>query len=200
MDAEERLKAYFRIFYGRLWLEGPEALNPAELAVACIPEFEMALIDGCFWSFFYNPSGAFTEETIASLMLIGATLSASLLTEAKHVYFAGRPVPQDQLLRQGLMKEVNGDHTPEADRISHEIYEIQEFPSELLESFVRSHESELKPTENEVISAIPIEGDWRQCTHCCDAWELPASDKLEICPSCRTLTFLRVPSNDPGKS
>jgi ATP-dependent Clp protease ATP-binding subunit ClpC len=48
-----------------------------------------------------------------------------------------------------------------------------------------------KLTEDEAATARPLEGHWRQCTKCWDAWEQAPEDMLARCPSCQTLTLLR---------
>lgn len=42
----------------------------------------------------------------------------------------------------------------------------------------------------EALPATPLDGDWRQCSQCCDAWKESESVVFSRCPSCGRLTEL----------
>jgi hypothetical protein len=44
----------------------------------------------------------------------------------------------------------------------------------------------------DAISATQLDGKWRQCSSCCDAWEEEMDEEFAYCPSCGHLTELRV--------
>jgi hypothetical protein len=42
----------------------------------------------------------------------------------------------------------------------------------------------------EAVPAKQIQDNWRQCSSCSDAWEVPIDEEFAYCPSCRILTQL----------
>lgn len=42
----------------------------------------------------------------------------------------------------------------------------------------------------EAVSAHSLQGNWRQCTSCSDAWEEPLHEEFSYCPGCGALTQL----------
>jgi hypothetical protein len=44
----------------------------------------------------------------------------------------------------------------------------------------------------EAVSAKSIQDNWRQCSSCSDAWEVPICDEFAYCPSCGLLTQLAI--------
>lgn len=40
----------------------------------------------------------------------------------------------------------------------------------------------------EAVSATLLVDDWRQCSHCLDAWEAPKEEIFSFCPSCGLMT------------
>ena len=192
MSWPEKLEILCGIYGARAWARGPAALDEAEMALFCIPPFRAEMTGGCFWAFFHNSSGDFVPETLAASHRIGAHTSASLLSRAARIYFGGRPVPRDVHERRRLLGEGDGDRTAEAGRVSHAYYEVDEPPlGDLLLAYARANETRLGLAEDEAATAGPLDGDWRQCTACWDAWEQPRAEQLAWCPACRALTLLR---------
>ncbi len=191
MQWPEKLKILCEIYGLRALSRGPEALNEAEMKLFCIPPFLAEMTNGSFWAFFYNSTGDFVPETLEALRGIGAHKSASLLSQAIPVYFGDRPVPRDVRQRRSLLNEINGDETAEADRVSQEYYEIDEPLGDLLLAYARANETRLRLTEDEAATASALEGDWRQCTKCWNAWKQPPDEQIARCPACQALTLLR---------
>jgi hypothetical protein len=44
----------------------------------------------------------------------------------------------------------------------------------------------------DAVLATQLDGRWRQCSSCCDAWEEELDDAFAYCPSCGHLTELRA--------
>jgi len=192
MQWPEKLEIYCDIYGTRGWERGPEALNEAEMTLYCVRPFQFEMSNGCFWAFLYNSSGDFASETVHALRRIRADTSASLLSEAIQIYFRGLPVPCDvHERRRRLLKEIDGDHAAEADRVCHDYYEVDEPFDDLLLAYAQANEAQFRLTEDEAATAQTLEGDWRQCTKCWDAWEQPQDETLARCPACQALTLLR---------
>lgn len=191
MEWSEKLDVLFGIYGARCWGQGPDALNEAEMTPYCVPAFQAEMTGGSFWAFFYNSSGDFVAETLDALRRIGADTSASLLSEAVRIYFGSLEVPRDVHERRRRMKEVDGDHTAEANRVSEDYFEADEALGDLLLAYARANEGRLRLTEDEAATARPLDVDWRQCTQCWDAWEQPREDRLGRCPTCGAVTLVR---------
>jgi len=93
--------------------------------------------------------------------------------------------------RRRLLDEIDGDRTAEADAISRAYFEADEPLGQLLLAYAQANEAQLRLMEDEAATAVPLEGEWRQCTQCWDAWEQPREEKLARCPACQALTLLR---------
>lgn len=48
------------------------------------------------------------------------------------------------------------------------------------------------------IPATIIEGNWRQCSDCCDAWEVSPEIRFALCPNCKKLTELNSAEQSPA--
>lgn len=191
MQWPEKLDILCDLYGARGWDRGADALNEAEMALFCVPPFQAEMSNGGFWAFFRNSSGDFVPETLDALRRIGADTSASLLSQAIRIYFGARQVPRDVHERRQLLKEIDGDPTAEADRVSQQYDEANEPLEDLLLAYGRANEGQFRLTEDEAATANPLEGDWRQCTKCWDAWEQPRDETLARCPACQALTLLR---------
>jgi hypothetical protein len=191
MEWSDKLTIYSDIYGQRAWSHGPAAINQFEAPLAYLRGFQLEVDNGGFWQFFYNSTGMFALETADALRLIGARESASFLARAIQIYFRGQPIPFDTAERRRLMKEIDGDRTPEADRVTLDYYELEESLYDLMLKYLQENEQHLRVYEDEAATALLLEGDWRQCTQCCDAWEQPVADKLSWCPTYEALTFLR---------
>jgi Domain of unknown function (DUF4375) len=192
MDWQDKLKLLCDIYNARAFNEGPESLNEVETAIAFVFPFQMEMTNGGFWSFFQNSTGLFVPETVAALRSISADKAASLLSQAIQIYFHEHPIPLDTRERRQLMKKINGDRTDEATRVDNEYGKIDE-PAldDLLLEYVQANQGRLRLIDDEGAIAIPLEGDWRQCTKCWDGWELAHEEFLANCPACKALTVLR---------
>lgn len=197
MQWRERVKILCDIYCIRCWDAGPEALNEVEMTLFCVPPFQAEMINGSFWAFFYNSTGAFVTETQAALRRVGAPTSASLLSQATRVCFCDHPVPREASERRRLLEQINGDRTAEVDHLDDKFWEADEPLDDLLLAYAQANEAQLRLTSDEAATAMPLDGDWRQCTECWDAWEQPRGDMLAFCPACQALTLLRE-TRSPG--
>ena len=198
MDWPEKVEIFGDIYGLRGSQYGLDALNEAETTFFCIRPFLMETKNGGFWQFFYNDTGAFTHQTHKALTRIGATVSASLFLQAVAVYFGLNAIPDDADARHRLINDIDGDHTPAANHLSKRYFALHESVSKLLEAYTIANEPQLRLTLDEAATATVLEGNWRQCTKCSDAWEEIPTERLSWCPSCRTLTFVRTPVDAGG--
>ncbi len=191
MQWPEKLDIFCDI-YGRRGLNfGTESLNEAEQPLCYIRPFQWEMNDGAFWSFFCNSTGSRIDQTLAALNRIGAKACASLLLQARRIYFQDRSIPLDAHDRCRLLKEINGDTNAEANRVADEYFRAGESLTDLLLAFAQANEKSLRLNDDEAATAVMLEGNWRQCTKCGDAWEQSLQENLARCPNCKALTVIR---------
>ena len=191
MTWTEKAELLSKLYCSRGVDYGLEWLNDAERVFFCALPFIDEMNDGGFWAFFYNSTGAFTCQTVNALKRLGAHRSAELLTQAVPIYFGPHDVPEDTGARRRLMDDVDGDHTPEANRV-HDLWsDSHEEITPRLEAFAEANWHQLRFTEEEAGTATLLGDGWRQCPACSDAWQEDATEPMSTCPTCGRLTLVR---------
>lgn len=116
-----------------------DRLNENERVIYLCFTFEGEINNGGFDQFFYNSAGDYTEETIDSLLKIGATKTAEFLKTATTV-FPNNLVPQNREERQALLEEINNDETEKLlNELDNSFYAYEDDLLELEYDYVMQH-------------------------------------------------------------
>lgn len=182
------------IYWERSCRLGPASLNDLEAAVAFIRAFQLEMNNGGFWAFFTNSTGWFARDTPRALRFVQAHKSARLLDLAIPIYLGDRNASQFEQITEWnrWIAERDGDSTPEADDLQKLFSKADEPLLDLLEAAESTAVGQLRLLEDEAVVAQYLEGTWRQCAQCSDAWEHPIAAPFAFCPSCGSFTALRV--------
>lgn len=93
----------------------------------------------------------------------------------------GRVVRNDKSIDQGIELEFDSGFRIVAERL---------FWRERPEFLGRAYRLAVEPPSIEAVSAITLEGDWRQCSSCSDAWQESRHIQFSRCPLCGQVTEL----------
>jgi hypothetical protein len=189
MNWRKKLDTLIEVYMNRGVKRGLGRLNEFERPLCLIPPFSLGMNAGGFAEFFGHLPVAYVTETADAPRRIGAPASASLLEQAIRDCFGDQPVPDDDARQQ--LVEVWED-SAEAYRLDEAYQNTGDgYTDDLLLAYAKEDESRFVLTEDEAATAVPLEGKWRQCTKCWDAWEHPPKGALAQCPACHALTLVR---------
>lgn len=96
----------------RNWRTVLRAATPGQRAVYALDYTTLEVNNGGWHQFFWNSSGALTDEAIQGAALIGAREHAAILREAAAVYPRGE-VPEDRAKRQQILESLSDAETEE---------------------------------------------------------------------------------------
>jgi len=195
METGDKLKALFHVYMAR-FADGPakEADRFSEILVLT-HMFDLELGGtGLFAALEFHPNGILARETAEALRELGAVLEADALEEAIQIVFGDERIPIDHRERERRVREIDADKVQRIEALNEQIYQ-DEGPTleDRLCQLIVDHEPELVLGEDEAVTAVVLEGDWRQCQKCMDAWQEEPRNRLVICPCGEYLTLLRSP-------
>ena len=136
----------FRVYWKSLVdqvykFDGFEALSHQEKVFWCAHQISAEVLNGGWYQYFYNSSGAHFAFSLVALQEIGATKTIPLLTQAKRILFGRSDVPEDSLSRRLAMpplpeedSQTEPDWSVELSKLDSRFYED---PSEIDTMLVR---------------------------------------------------------------
>lgn len=119
------------------------ALSDAEKVVLFVENLEREVNNGGFHQFFWNSSGDFANETLASLKLIGANKTAEIVSRA-YSEWPNSTIPSDRQKRQNILEKIEDKAEESWNNCDRQFYEYEEDISALLIEYVKANINEFK--------------------------------------------------------
>ncbi|WP_159090614.1 DMP19 family protein [Aquimarina aquimarini] len=120
-----------------------EKLNPVQQTFLFVENLEYEINNGGFNQFYFNSSGAFSQETSNALLEIGAKKTAEIIKKANSEFKNGM-VPKDRNERQNKLAQIKEKAEENWNKCDSEFYEYQDDLTELLIAFVIKNKTEFK--------------------------------------------------------
>lgn len=117
---------------------GIDQLNQHEIIVFSVWRLEAEVNNGGFRQFFWNSSGDLAEETVDSLMKLGAPETASIV-QAAIANFGDHGVPKDRERRQVVLEELEQAGRLKLDSLDSEFYTYPDNLELLMYTYAQSN-------------------------------------------------------------
>ncbi len=101
---------------------------------------EREINNGGFNQYFFNSSGNFTHETLASLRKIGASKTADILQEAID-QFPNSLVPKDRADRQNILEQIEEKANEVWEQLDQKFYEYEDDLNDLNIEYIKKYRS-----------------------------------------------------------
>ena len=120
-----------------------EKLNSSQQTFLFVENLEREINNGGFNQFYFNSSGAFSQETVFALLEIGAEITADIVKNA-NAEFKSVTVPKDRSERQNELELIEEKAAENWNKYDSEFYKYQDDLTELLIKFVIKNKTEFK--------------------------------------------------------
>jgi hypothetical protein len=126
----------------RLQSAGYRSFTPGERVFLSLWWFQAETNNGGLHQFFFNDSGAYVDDTLQSLELVGASKTADILRRAMTIFPDGR-VPADILKRRKTLCDLPDElQWDRLGALTSELFQTHESIAERYQEYAQQHPSE----------------------------------------------------------